>query len=208
MIKVSAMLNDTELGEIEEKVRAYSKTTKKNEGSSEFSRQLEHINICINQIKGIIKDFGFMKVDEHINFDELLVAVSEKLSAFQVNRLQIQEDIKRREKISSQIIPEYGFALLHSRTGGVVKPNFSLCVTKDRNAFLDPYFKGIKAVIVMLIPEDDQVGINSDIMGCLSSQLIENSEFLKVMFEGEKETVKEKVEKVLRQYFKQYLETV
>ena len=208
VIKVSAMLNDTELGEIEEKVRAYSKTTKKNEGSSEFSRQLEHINICINQIKGIIKDFGFMKVDEHINFDELLVAVSEKLSAFQVNRLQIQEDIKRREKISSQIIPEYGFALLHSRTGGVVKPNFSLCVTKDRTAFLDPYFKGIKAVIIMLIPEDDQVGINSDIMGCLSSQLIESSEFLKVMFEGEKEMVKEKVEKVLRQYFKQYLETV
>ena len=52
------------------------------------------------------------------------------------------------------------------------------------------------------------MGINSDIMGCLSGQLIENSEFLKVMFEGEKETVKEKVEKVLRQYFKQYLETV
>ncbi len=208
VIKVSALLNDTELGEIEEKVRAYSKTTKKNEGSSEFSRQLEHINICINQIKGIIKDFGFMKVDEHISFDELLVAVSEKLSAFQVNRHQIQEDIKRREKISSQIIPEYGFALLHSRTGGVVKPNFSLCVTKDRTAFLDPYFKGSKAVIIMLIPEDDQVGINSDIMGCLSGQLIENSEFLKVMFEGEKETVKDKVEKVLRQYFKQYLETV
>ncbi len=60
----------------------------------------------------------------------------------------------------------------------------------------------------MLIPEDEQTTINSDIMGCLSSQLIENKEFLNLIFEGEKEEIKECLERILRQYFKQYLEFV
>lgn len=208
IIKVSGLLNEAELIEIEEKVRFYAKTSKKSQGEEEFSRQLEHINICINQIKGIIKDFQLMKVSENIYFEELLVAVSEKISPFNSNRLQIQEDIMRREKISSQMIPEYGFALLHSRTKGVVKANFSICVTKDRTAFVNPYFKGIKAVVIMLIPEDDQVAVNSNIMGCLSSQLVENKEFLRLIFEEEKEVVRDYVEKILRHYFKQYLEIV
>lgn len=207
ILKVSEILSEREFTEIEDKVVFYSKTSNHN-GEGEFSRQLEHINICINQIKGIIKDFQFMKVSESIYFEELLVAISEKISPFNSNRLQIQEDIMRREKISSQMIPEYGFALLHSRTKGVVKPNFSVCVTKDRTIFLDPYFKGVKAVVIMLIPEDEQVAINIDIMGCLSSQLIENKEFLNLVFEGEKEELKECLEKILRQYFKQYLEFV
>lgn len=208
IIKVSGLLNETELEEIEEKVRHYSKTSKKSQGEGEFSRQLEDINICINQIKGIIKDFQLIKVSETICFDELLVAVSERLSPFNSNRLQIQEDIMRREKISSQMIPEYGFALLHARTKGVVKANFSVCVTKDRTAFINTYFKGIKAVVIMLIPEDDWMAVNSDIMGCLSGQLIENKEFLSLIFEGGKEAVRDYVEKILRHYFKQYLETV
>lgn len=208
ILKVSEILSETELTMIEDKVTFYSKTSTNNHGEGEFSRQLEHINICINQIKGIIKDFQFMKVSESIYFEELLVAISEKISPFNSNRLQIQEDIMRREKISSQMIPEYGFALLHSRTKGVVKPNFSVCVTKDRTYFADPYFKGVKAVVIMLIPEDEQTAINSDIMGCLSSQLIENKEFLNLVFQGEKEELKECLERILRQYFKQYLEFI
>lgn len=208
ILKVSEILSETELTQIEEKVLFYARTSNKNKGEGEFSTQLEHINICINQIKGMIKDFQLMKVSESIFFEELLVAISERLSPFNSNRLQIQEDIIRREKISSQMIPEYGFALLHSRTKGVVKPNFSVCVTKDRTVFINPYFKGIKAVVIMLIPEDEQTAINSDIMGCLSSQLIENKEFLDLIFKGEKEELKECLEKILRQYFKQYLESV
>lgn len=208
VLMVTPLLTEKELKAIDEKVKIYARTPKKNSGDSEFSRQLEHINFFISQIKGIIKDFQFMKVSETISFEELLVAVSERLSPFNSNRLLIQEDIKRREKISSQIIPEYGFALLHSRTEGVVKPNFSLCVTRDRTPFLDPYFKGIRAVVVMLIPEDDETKVNGDIMGCISSQLIEDVEFLRLIFSGEQEAIRDCLERILRQYFKQYLETI
>ena len=60
----------------------------------------------------------------------------------------------------------------------------------------------------MLIPEDDEAKVNGDIMGYVSSQLIEDGEFLRLIFTGEQERVKEYLEKILRQYFKQYLETV
>lgn len=208
VLMVSPLLTEKELKQIDEKVKLYAKTPKKNSKDSAFSKQLEHINFFINQIKGILKDFQFMKVSEKISFEELLVAVTEKISPFNANRLIIQEDIKRREKISSQVFPEYGFALLHSRTRGVVKPNFSLCVTKDRTPFADNYFKGIRAVVIMLIPEDDEAKVNGDIMGYVSSQLIEDGEFLRLIFTGEQERVKDYLEKILRQYFKQYLETV
>lgn len=208
VLMVSPLLTEKELKQIDEKVKLYAKTPKKSSKDSAFSKQLEHINFFINQIKGILKDFQFMKVSEQISFEELLVAVSEKISPFNANRLIIQEDIKRREKISSQVFPEYGFALLHSRTRGVVKPNFSLCVTKDRAPFADNYFKGIRAVVIMLIPEDDEAKVNGDIMGYVSSQLIEDGKFLKLIFTGEQEMVKDYLEKILRQYFKQYLETV
>lgn len=208
VLMVSPLLTDRELKQIDEKVRLYAKTPKKNSADSEFSRQLEHINFFINQIKGILKDFQYIKVSENISFEELLVAVSERISPFNANRVVIQEDIKRREKISSQIIPEYGFALLHSRTGGVVKPNFSLCVTKDRKSFSDPYFKGIRAVVIMLIPEDDEAKVNGNIMGFVSSQLIEDTKFLNLIFTGEQEEIKDYLEYILRLYFKQYLEAI
>lgn len=208
VLMVSPLLTDNELKQIDEKVRKYANTPKKSSGNSEFAKQLEHVNFFINQIKGIIKDFQLMKVSETISFAELLVAVSEKLSPFNRNRLMIQEDILRREKIASQIIPEYGFALLHSRTAGVVKPIFSVCVTKDRGPFTDLYFKGIRAVVIMLAPEEDELRVNSDIMGHISSQLIEDAIFLRLIFNGEQEMIRTYLERILRQHFKQYLETV
>jgi mannitol/fructose-specific phosphotransferase system IIA component (Ntr-type) len=120
----------------------------------------------------------------------------------------IQEDIKRREKIASQIIPEYGFALLHSRTKGVIRPCFSVCVTKGLDEYRDPFFQNIRAIIIMLIPDDAHATENSDIMGYLSSQLVENEEFLKTIFTGDKENIRSLISKELKKYFTQYLDRV
>lgn len=149
-----------------------------------------------------------MKVSEDISFQELLVAISENVTQYNEKRLLIQEDIEKREQLSTQIIPEFGFALLHTRTAGVIKPSFTVCVTKDKTAFADAYFQGIHAVIVMLIPKDDHIKANSDILGYLSTCLIEDDAFLEAVEQGTKDDISAVLTRLLKIYFNQYLEKV
>ena len=134
---------------------------------TDFSKQLEQVNFIVPQIKTIIKDFTYMKVNNEITFDELLVAITEKLQIDYKKAILIQENIKKREKLASQIIPEYDIALLHTRTKGVIKPSFSICMTKDFGGFLDPYFSEIHVVIIMLMPEDEHEKENREILGII-----------------------------------------
>jgi mannitol operon transcriptional antiterminator len=208
VIRVSPLLIDSDLEQIETKVRLYAKTPKRNKNDKDFSKQLEQVNFAATQIKTIINDFLIFKVSNFITFEELLVAVTEKLTPYNEKRLLIQEDIKRREKIASQVIPEYDFALLHTRTKGAVKPSFSVCVTKELSEFEDPFFKKVHAVIIMLIPEDANFKENGNIMGHLSSRLIEDEEFLKLIFQGEKDRIQNYISRELKDYFNQYLDQV
>lgn len=208
IIRVTPLLDEKELERIDSKVKAYSKTPKKTQKDVDFPKQLEQVQFIITQIRTIINDFQFMKVESYISFEELLVAITEKLAVYNENRLIIQRDIMRREKIATQIIPEYGFALLHSKTKGVLKPMFAVCLTKDLKEFRDPYFTNIKAVIIMLIPDDDNALENGEIMGHLSSKLIDSEDFLNTIFKGDKYEIKSFISKELKQYFNQYLEIV
>ncbi len=208
IIRVSPLLLDSDLERIETKVRIYAKSEKKEKRYDDFSIELEKVHFIVTQIKSIIKDFQCMKVSSSISFDELLVAISERLSPHNEKRLQIQEAIKRREKIASQIIPEFEFALLHSRTKGVLRPCFSVCLTNDLGSFRDPLFKNIRAVIIMLIPEDEHMEEYTSVMGYLSSKLVEDKEFLNTIFTGDKETIREFMLIELKKYFNQYLDRV
>ncbi|MBH1940229.1 BglG family transcription antiterminator [Mobilitalea sibirica] len=208
IIRVSPLLLDNDLERIDAKVRVYAKTPKKTKPDNEFSKQLDQVNFIATQIKYLIKEFQCIKVSSSITFDELLVAITERLSPYNEKRIIIQEDIKKREKLSSQIIPEYDFALLHSRTKGVIRPCFSVCVTNGLGSFKDPYFQNIHAVIIMLIPENDRVNENSEIMGYLSGVLIEKNYFLETIFTGDRDNIREVFAKELKQYFNQYLERV
>ncbi len=209
IIRVSPLLLENDLERIDAKVRVYAKTPKNTtKADHDFANQLEQVNFTVTQIKYIINEFQCMKVSSQISFDELLVAITERLSSYNDKRLLIQEDIKRREKIASQVIPEYDFALLHSRTKGVVRPVFSVCLTRELEEFKDPFFKKIRAVIIMLIPEDEHLEENTGIMGFLSSKLVEDNEFLSTIFTGDKEAIRAMIARELKRYFNQYLDRV
>ncbi len=208
IIRVNPILTERDLEQIDKKVRVYARIPKKKNVEVDFSKQLEQVNFIVSQIKTIIKDFTYIKVNNEITFDELLVAVTEKLQADYKKAILIQENIKDREKLASQIIPEYDFALLHTRTKGVIKPSFSICLTKDFGRFLDPYLSGIHVVIIMLMPEDDHEKENREILGYLSSKLVEDNDFLNVINKGEKENIRNYMSRELKKYFNQYLNSL
>lgn len=208
ILYANPLLPESDMAEIERRVRIYERMPAKKKQQDEFSRQLEEVNFLAVQIRALMKEFCYLKVANDISFDELLVAVSEEVTRYDEKRFLIQEDIRRREELSTQIVPELGFALLHTRTCGVVKPNFTVCVTKDNTAFTDNYFKGIRAVIVMLIPKDENMKQNSEILGYLSTCLVEEDEFLETIEQGTKEEISVVLTRLLKVYFNQYLEKV
>lgn len=205
VLEVNPLLNEEDIRRIQHMVYKYERMPEKHGETNEFSVQLEEINLVAAQINTVIKYMDFFKVDNQITFDELLIAIGERMSPYSDRREMIREDILRREKISTQVFAEFGFALLHTRTKGVIRPGFSVCMTKNLSAFSDPYFKGITVVFVMLVPIDERISVNNDILGYISTMLIEDVGFLDVVAGGDKEEIRGYLSKGLKKYFNKYL---
>lgn len=201
VIYVSPLLSETDMGEIRQMIYQFERLPRKQKESDAFSSQLERVNLAAAQIRGIIKYMEFFKVDNHITFDELLIAIGEKLSPYSDRRELIRRDILRREQISSQVFAEFGFALFHTRTRGVIRPGFSVCMTKDLGAFRDEYFKGISAAFIMLAPEDENVALNTEILGSISSMLVEEYGFMDIVRRGDREEIRDALAVHLKRFF-------
>ena len=57
----------------------------------------------------------------------------------------------------------------------------------------------------MLVPMDDNLQVNNDILGYISSILIEKYEFMDVISRGEKEEIRDALSGYLKKYFNKYL---
>lgn len=207
VIQVNPLLSESDMERSRYMVYQYERMPEKQEKTDEFSMQLEEIHLAAVQISSVIKYMEFFKVDNWITFPELLIAVGEKLSPYSDRSEQIQADIMRREKIATQVFAEFGFALLHTRTKGVVRPSFAVCMTKDLTAFLDSYFKGIQVAFIMLVPDDENVKINNEIMGYISAMLIEDYSFMEVVCTGEKEEIRNHLSVNLKKLFRKMVNT-
>ncbi|MCX4269549.1 MAG: transcription antiterminator [Lachnospiraceae bacterium] len=208
VIQVNPLLNNEDIEKIRQKIFYYERIPKKEQEETRFMMELEQVNILAMQIKTILRYMEVFQVSNDLTFEELVIAVSEKMSPYRDQQMMIQEDIERREKLGSQIFAEFGFGLLHTRTKGVLRPSFSVCVTRDRGTFCNPYFKGIQVVLVMLLPVDENIRVNSEILGHISSVLIEDYTFLDTVIKGEKEEIRMGLSEHLRLFFNQYLNRI
>lgn len=205
VVYVNPLLNESDLEQIRTMVYQYERMPQKQKDKDVFSMQLEEINIVATQIKTVIAHMEFFKVDNGITFEELLIAVAEKLSPYSDRREQIVEDLWRREQITSQVFAEFGFALLHARTKGVTRPQFGICMTRDLGAFSDARLKGIRIAFIMLVPMEGHVQADNEIMGYISSMLIEDNGFMETVQKGEKEAIREALSGNLKKFFNQYI---
>lgn len=204
-IQVSPLLTEKDIDEIGSRIYHYERLPKKSQEETVFTAELEQINVLAMQIKTIIRYLEVFKMSPDITFGELTEAISEKMSPYGDRRVMIQEAIEEREKLGSQVFAEFGFALLHTRTKGVTRPSFSVCLTRDGDAFRNPYFQGVHVVLVMLLPVDENLKINSEILGYISSELIEDYNFLMTISEGDKSKIESALSDTLKRFFNQYL---
>lgn len=205
VIFVNPLLCEADMEKSRRMVYQYERLPQKQKKDDEFTVQLEEINLAAAQIRAVIKYMVLFKVDNWITFHEILIAIGEKLSPYSDRSEQIREDILRREKIATQVFAEFGFALFHARTKGVIRPSFSVCMTKDLTPFKDAYFKEISVVFIMLVPDDENVSVNNEILGYISTLLIEEYDFMDTVLRGEKEEIRNSLSGYLKKFFQKYL---
>ncbi|SHK62952.1 mannitol operon transcriptional antiterminator [Hespellia stercorisuis DSM 15480] len=204
VIFVNPLLNDEDMEHIRDKVRYYERTPKEKQ-ESPASLQLEETNFVAHQIHLIVDHMGYFAVNADIRFEDLVEQIGDRMAGYEDQKTSIVYDILNREKLGTQIFAEFGFGLLHTRTEGVTRPEFAVCRPVQGNQFQDPYFKGIQVVLVMLIPVDEHIRENSDILGFISSTMIEDESFLDTMLTGDVERMKEHLLATLKIYFYHYL---
>lgn len=207
IIYVNPFLNEKDMESIQKMVYEYERMPEKKQEEDTFSLQLEQINLITAQINAVVKYMDIFKVRKNISFEELLTTIGEHMSPYSDRRELIVNDIRSREKLASQIFAEFGFALLHARSEGVVRPGLSVCLPEEE-MFTNPYFKKIKVVLVMLIPEDENLDINGEILGYLSNLLLEEDEFLATLEKGNKKEIQSMISGYLKKFFQEYLERV
>ena len=158
-----------------------------------------------NEINSIIKGFCFEYLPKDISFTEVLLKISDHFTEDVDEKEQLYKDFSEREALSTQVIEEFGIVFLHARTTVIEQSQFIVALPEGEY-FSDPYFKKTRAIIVMLIPEDDPrttLAVSS-----ISNEMFEDEEFLEEIKCGQEEIVFPKIKNILEDYFNEYLRSV
>lgn len=208
ILYVSPLLTAREMEQIAAKVREYEHMPAVRQEDETFTRQLEEVNYMAAQIKSLIQRFQLVRTDETVTFEEFLVRVGEGQTPYADRQKMIIDALKRRETMGSQFFPDFSFALLHARTAGVARPVFTVFKPETGKQFLSPDMKGIRAAIIMLMPEEEHVNENAFMLGYLSQKLVEEDEFLNTIMSGEEEDIRGLLSRYLKKYFNRYLDKI
>ncbi len=158
---------------------------------------IEEIGLITREISSIIRSFDLYTINSSIKIDEAMKFVSETLGENEESKNYIYNDLRKREELSTQVIPEFGFVLLHAKTKGVDASKVIIINPKSSH-FKDEYFFNSKAIVVMLIPEDDPRGVLA--ISSISSALFDDKLLLDDIKSGNKQSIKRYIEKVLKEY--------
>ena len=208
ILYVSPLLTAREMEQIAAKVREYEHMPAVRQEDETFTRQLEEVNYMAAQIKSLIQRFQLVRTEETVTFEEFLVRVGEGQTPYADRQKMIIDALKRRETMGSQFFPDFSFALLHARTAGVARPVFTVFKPETGKQFLSPDMKGIRAAIIMLMPEEEHVNENASMLGYLSQKLVEEDEFLNTIMTGEEEDIRGLLSRYLKKYFNRYLDKI
>lgn len=203
-IKVSPLITAMDLSMIQAKVKEYSHMPPKQQ-ESDFTRQLDEINAMAAEIKNLIRKYKNITIPADVDLDQMLSILARKVTAQPAAAALLKADVLRREQIMSQIFPEMGFALFHCRTKAVREAAFYTATPEQGDCFIHPQMKQIKAAVMLLMPQDADKVRDTEILGHISSSFAEDTSFLNIIFAGEEDKVRKKLQKILKTYFNDYI---
>jgi mannitol operon transcriptional antiterminator len=194
VILVQTILGEKDFQKIQEAVTAFSFTTRKAEQGvppHSLEKQIDHMIAIFMQSRKLLDSFFVEYIKPDCSFDELVRFAAARFAP--ENPETVYSALTAREALTSQIVGELGIVLLHTRIGYQTSPLFAVIVPEG-NVFTDPYFRRTKSCALMLLPENAPREM-TDLMGGISSALIDMPPFLEAVRTGERETIQAVLEK-------------
>ena len=155
----------------------------------------------------IIKILENVKVKELESIDSTKSIIKEASKIFAENHEQaesIEKSLIAREAISSTYISSFNMMFLHCKNENVFNCKFG--VLRLSNTFIEEE-KNIDYAIVSLIPENN-TQMQIDIMGHISSEIIEKESFRKIIKEDNESNLKKSLESVLSEFYRRQLKQI
>ena len=206
-LQVSPLIPPKDLYKIEYKLEDYSHI-RRDTTETPFNRRLDEAYFLIREIKSIIRRYKRMETSENIRFRELLQFMTMQVTDSLHAAAALRDGIEERERLNSQIFQELGIALLHCRSGAVREPVFISCTPRGTGNFKDPYFKGIRAALLMVMPVDDDRKMHMEVLGSISGSMVTNPFFLKTIKTGREDEIRAELARELKCFFFDYLDRV
>lgn len=206
-VRVSPLVTERDLEQIRCKIEDYAHL-RRPQTDETFTRQTDRAGQMSREIKSLIAHYQHFRVSEALSFSDLLRYLSLKVTATEQAAAVVRSRILQRESINTQIFPELGFALLHCRTQAVQEPLFVTCTTRDGSPFTNSYFKGIRAVVMELMPEDENRKIHEKLLGHVSGALARREDFRQQVLAGDEEGVRQMLSMELKSFFFDFLDSV
>lgn len=207
VVVVPPMLDDAAITGIGEQIalsagRAAAAAVATGPAAGNFSARCRMLEELAAGARNLLENFDVQSAPGNICFDDLAKMAGYRYGDTEESGRLIYEKLLERERISSQVIRELELVLLHCGTDGVARPRLGLIAPKG-GSFTGGEFAAARSCIVMLIPLHSPRE-RLEMMGCISSALLQNTAFLEAVLAGEGERVAGHVENILRDYLLQY----
>lgn len=210
VIEVNPLLNQADIEKIHAAFAQYEHLPKQKVSVAHPTTQLDiaKIHILTGKMQHIIRTFTLRQLPQSLTFSASLEHIANVATEDTVARMIICKDIATREKLSTQIFSELSFALLHARTDGVTKPTFCAIIPQDGDSFTSMDFRDIKVVFGMLIPNNDEFTLNSQLLGHISASLVDNDRMIDATQQGDVPAVQYVLDDIFKDFLRNFIHAV
>ncbi|MDR0886454.1 MAG: PRD domain-containing protein [Clostridiales Family XIII bacterium] len=174
-----------------------------------FLKNMATVDHATSTAHSIVSSLAVHHVDAGVNFHELLLYIGKTYAAANATDAgkSIAEGLLQREIQGTQILEQFGIALLHCKHKDITQPIIGIIKPTNSKIFLDPYFRGIGTVIAMLF-SDAILPDEADIFGYISSSFVEDKQFLSDITNADDVDTKKALDLKIAQYISEKVVTL
>lgn len=193
-VQVNTLLGTEDYQKIQAAVDAFAfikRDVEQPARSISLEKRLDSLIAIVMQSRLLLDNFVVEPIKADCSFEELVRFAAERFAL--ENPESVRRALMDREAVVTQVVSELGIVLLHTRSACNAAPVFAVIVPEG-GKFTQAYFKRTKSCVFMLLPETSPHGV-TELMGGISSALIDLPLFLEAVHAGNQETIRAVLER-------------
>jgi mannitol operon transcriptional antiterminator len=203
IVQVQTILGEEDYQKIQDAINAFAFTERGEEiptRSVSLEKRLDDLIEIFIQSRRLLDNFAVVSIKADCSFDGLIRFAAARFSP--KNPEAVCRSLAAREALATQVVDELGIVLLHTRSADNRSSVFAVIVPEG-GVFTADYLKHTKSCVFMLLPEKTPKEM-TELMGRISSALIDMPFFLEAVKAGNREAVQAVLEREVSEIIAQY----